>query len=241
MPGTTPRVTICGHDVAYRVRRSARARHAAVHLHPRRGIEVVLPANAPETDAAALLHEKRAWLERHAADVHRAGRAVPPRTGAQLPYRGHWRRLSISAAGRAAKSQVSLGPGPDALRATVPDPGDEAAVQRLLTTWYRARAREHLLASVARIHDPADGRVRRLSVRDQDSRWGSCSSTGGLNFNWRLVMAPPPVLDAVVAHELVHLTQLDHSREFWDRLDARFPRHLACRRWLDANAYRLTL
>ena len=111
----------------------------------------------------------------------------------------------------------------------------------MLTEWYRARAREHLIESVRRLHDPADGRVRRLSVRDQDSCWGSCSPKGGLSFNWRLVMAPPLVLDAVVAHELAHLTQLDHSSQFWASLDARFPRHRACRRWLDANAYRLTL
>ena len=64
---------------------------------------------------------------------------------------------------------------------------------------------------------------------------------GAAELQLALVMAPPAVLDAVVAHELLHLTQPDHSAAFWSRLDARFPRHRACRRWLDANAYRLTL
>ena len=224
--------------MAYRVRRSQRARRSAVHIHPRRGLEVVLPDGAPESEAPALLREKRTWLTRHATEILRAGREPRALHGAALPYRGRWLRLQL---GLAAKPSVRLGPDPEELRAALPDPSDEDAIRRSLTEWYGARARERLLDAVRRLHDPADGRVRRISVRDQDSCWGSCSSAGSLSFNWRLVMAPPQVLDAVVAHELVHLSQLDHSAEFWRRLDARFPRHRACRRWLDANAYRLTL
>lgn len=231
-------LTVQGHPVAYTVRRSRRARRSALHVHPRRGLEVVLPESAPESESAALLHEKRAWLRRHATEILRSGRELQARHGASLPYRGQWRRLRVEVA---AKPVVRLGPGDSEICAALPDPTDTEALQRTLTEWYRSRAREHLLDAVGRLHDPADGRVRRLSVRDQDSCWGSCSSAGSLSFNWRLVMAPAPVLDAVVAHELVHLSQLDHSKEFWRRLDARFPQHRACRRWLDANAYRLVV
>lgn len=232
------RLLVSGHPVAYRVRRSQRARRAAVHIHPRRGLEVVLPESVPEAEAGALLQEKRAWLSRHATEILRSGRELHLRTGAQLPYRGRWLPLAIAPG---PKATLRLGPNDDRIIALLPAPSDQDSVRRTLTEWYRARARAHLLDAVSRLHDPADGRVRRLSVRDQDSCWGSCSSAGSLSFNWRLVMAPPQVLDAVVAHELVHLSQLDHSAGFWQRLDARFPRHRACRRWLDANAYRLTL
>ena len=245
-PTTVPReFRLRGHDVPYTLRRSTRARRAAVHIHPRRGVEVVLPAGLPETDAPALLHEKRAWLERHAGEILRAGRRPPLRPGLPLPYRGAWLPLHLV---QAPRTRITL--TNDALRVALPDPpdpnptdadSDPATLRRALTDWYRARAREQLLNALRRLQDPADGRVRRLSVRDQSTCWGSCSAAGTLSFNWRLVMAPPPVLDAVVAHELVHTTQLDHSPAFWARLDARFPRHRACRRWLDANAYRLTL
>ena len=120
-------------------------------------------------------------------------------------------------------------------------PHDETAVRAQLERWYRARSREVVPARVAALHRAADGPIARVHIRDQESCWGSCSDAGALSFNWRLVMAPPPVLDAIVAHELVHLRVPDHSERFWSALDARMPRHRACRRWLDANAYRLGL
>ena len=137
------------------------------------------------------------------------------------------------------------------LRVHTPAVSDTDTIRVTLERWYRAQARPLFLERVRALRQPRDGRIVRLSVRDQDGCWGSCTAgtqlegaqTGGgrLSFNWRLIMAPPPVLDAVVAHELVHLTQPDHSKQFWATLDARFPRHRACRHWLDANAYRLRL
>ena len=239
-PTTDPSntVLVAGRPAPYTVRRSARARRAALHIHPRRGIEVVLPDGVPGADAPALLREKAAWLERHALDIHRARPRPPLQPGTTLPYRGHWLRLRRPQAGRPA---VAADLTAATLDLRLPHPHDEQAPRRTLLAWYRRRARQHLLASLRSLRHPSDHPLRRLSVRDQDTCWGSCSSGGGLSFNWRLVMAPPPVLDAVVAHELVHLRLLDHSPAFWTALDARFPRHRACRRWLDANAYRLDL
>ena len=231
-------VLVAGYPAPFSVRRSQRARRAAVHIHPRRGIEVVLPDGSPDTDVPALLREKAAWLDHHAIDVHRARVRPPLQPGATLPYRGRWLRLRLVASNR---PPITADLTAVTLDLCLPRPQNPTAVRLALLPWYRRRAREHLLASLRTLRDPADGPVRRLTVRNQDTCWGSCSSGGGLSFNWRLVMAPPPVLDAVVAHELVHLRHLDHSSAFWSLLDARFPRHRACRRWLDANAYRLDL
>ena len=231
-------VRVGGQPTSYRLRHSTRARRAAVHIHPRRGLEVVLPAGIAAREAEAVLAEHQTWLDRHATQILRAGRRVTLEPGTALPYRGQWLRLAIAPGERAA---VSLDPARAELCVRLPRPSDEAELRRRLTDWYRGEARRALLASVERLHQASDGPVRRMSVRDQATCWGSCSAQGRLSFNWRLVMAPPAVLDAVVAHELLHLTQPDHSAAFWSRLDARFPRHRACRRWLDANAYRLTL
>ena len=231
-------VRVGGQAVPYRLRRSTRARRAAVHIHPRRGLEVVLPVGVAAREAKAVLAEQQAWLDRHATAILRAGRRLTLGPGTALPYRGQWLRLSITPAEQAS---VEMDPARAELRVHLPQPPDEEALRRRLTDWYRGEARRALLASVERLLQPSDGPVRRMTVRDQATCWGSCSSKGRLSFNWRLVMAPPAVLDAVVAHELLHLTQPDHSAAFWSQLDARFPRHRACRRWLDANAYRLTL
>ena len=242
-------VIVRGRPAPYRVRVSPRARHAALHIHPRRGLEVVLPPGAPPNAtarlAADLLREKSAWLDRNATDVHRARRRVPLRPGAQLPYRGQWCTLDLVPSAR-ARSSVDLIDTVLRVRTPATTITDADSIRAALERWYRTQARAVLFDRVRALRRPEDGKITRLSVRDQDGCWGSCTQTdagtgGSLSFNWRLVMAPPAVLDAVVAHELIHLTQPDHSAKFWAALDARFLQHRACRRWLDANAYRLGL
>lgn len=240
-------VEIDGRATPYRVRRSRRSRHAALHIHPRSGLEVVIPTEAPDGLVDELLHEKRDWLRRHALELQRAQHSsLPLQSGKLLPLRGEWYPLRISppsgtrartpsranARSRAARVRFD---GATIAVATREPSGVAAALER----WYRRQARRVLLDRIAALRAPNDPPVRRLAVRDQGTRWGSCSSAGTLSFNWRLIMAPPDVLDAVVVHELVHLTIGDHSDRFWSALQTRFPRHKTCRRWLDANAYRL--
>ena len=242
-PAASRVVMVAGHALRYRVRRSARARAAFLQITPRHGLEVVLPRRAPLSTVSDLLRDQRRWLARHTDGIQRAGRPPPPlRSGARLPVRGQWLPLVIGA-GRTARVQLS----PQAIMLCAPQPQDEEAVRAQIGRWYRRFARRVLQTRVAMLREAGDRPVARITVRDQRSRWASCSgdlsdrSAAGmtLNFNWRLVMAPPPVLDAVVAHELVHLSIPDHSPRFWRALDRRFPGHRACRRWLDYNAYRL--
>ena len=230
-------ILVGGHAAPYRVRRSARARYTSLQIHPRRGIEVVLPASAARAEALAILHEKRSWLERNADLIRLAARGrAAVRDGVRLALRGEWLTVSIEA-----------GPSPRVtaldgrLHVVTRTPHDLAAVRTQVERWYRHEARRVIAARVAALRTAADGPVIAVAIRDQDTRWGSCSTDGRLSFNWRLVLAPSPVLDAVVVHELVHLRIPNHSPAFWDTLDQRAPRHRACRRWLDANAFRLGL
>ncbi len=230
-------LVVGGRPVPYRIRRSQRARHSSIQIHPRRGLEVVLPPAEPPAQAAHLLRTQARWLERHAGEVHRAARVPPPlQAGMRLPVRGDWLTLVLAAA-RAPRVERNG----DALVLSSPDQHDTDALRSQLDRWYRRLAKRVLAARVAALHRSDDGAVTRITVRDQATLWASCTGEGALSFNWRLVMAPPPVLDAVVAHELVHLRLPDHSSRFWRALDTRFPRHRACRRWLHHNGPRLTL
>ena len=82
-------------------------------------------------------------------------------------------------------------------------------------------------------------RYRRLTIRDQVSRWGSCSSNGSLSFNWRLVLAPHDVLDYVVVHEVCHLVELNHGARFWRLVERRRPDYRASKDWLDAHGWEI--
>ena len=208
--------------------------HLLSGLIPDGGLEVVLPEGAPAVNVATLLNEQSSWLDRHADDVHRAGRVVPMRPGTRLPIRGDWATLEIVHGERPRVSYANA-----TIHVIAPSLENEGAIHDQLERWYRAQARTVVTERVNALRRSTDGAIKRVAIRDQATCWASCSGRGTLSFNWRLVMAPPDVLDAVVTHELVHLRIADHSSRFWAALDERFPRNGACRRWLNANAYRL--
>lgn len=118
------------------------------------------------------------------------------------------------------------------------------AEQKRLETYdkrYRKSAREIFEKRVAYYHTVTGGNYTSITVRDQRSRWGSCSSRGTLSFNYRLVFAPPKVLDYVVVHELCHLTHMNHSKDFWNMVGSVMPEYKEYKNWLKEHGAELTL
>ena len=109
-------------------------------------------------------------------------------------------------------------------------PADQAAF--VFERWLRHEAKRVLATRSAALAHVATGRAKRIAVRDQRTRWGSCSTSGTVSFNWRLLMAPPATLDYVVIHELVHLDVPNHSQAFWRQVKAACPETDRHRRWL---------
>lgn len=106
---------------------------------------------------------------------------------------------------------------------------------------YIDAAKEYFPKRVSYYQQYTGGTYHRISIRDQKTRWGSCSSKGTLSFNWRLMLAPPVILDYVVVHELCHLTYMDHSAAFWKKVEAVCPDYRAARKWLKDHGHELTL
>jgi len=106
---------------------------------------------------------------------------------------------------------------------------------------YIAAAREYFPKRAAYFQTLTGGEYHRITIRDQKTRWGSCSAKGTLSFNWRLMLAPPAVLDYVVVHELCHLTHMDHSPAFWQAVADVCPDYRAHRRWLKDHGHELIL
>jgi predicted metal-dependent hydrolase len=211
-------------QVEVRIRRSARARRARMVLHPGAGPELVVPQRFPPGALEAALEQLTPWLERTLA------RAQPAALGLARPgvawHGGEAIPLRVVRAPR-----ISAGWSAGALELRAPDgEGAAAALER----WYRGSAREALSASIDR-QAPALGVMpNALAVRDQRTRWGSCSTSGTLSFSWRLLLAPAWVLDDVVCHELCHMRELNHSRAFWSLLDEHRP-GIDSRPWLRAH------
>lgn len=119
----------------------------------------------------------------------------------------------------------------------------QAELKRLntLDRRYRNAARTKITARVEYYHSITGGHYTSITIRDQKTRWGSCSSRGTLSFNYRLIFAPPGVLDYVVVHELCHLTHMDHSKNFWNMVESIMPEYKEYRQWLKEHGSELNL
>ncbi len=110
-----------------------------------------------------------------------------------------------------------------------------------LVNKHKRYARNIFEARVAYFQQFTGGSYNSISIRDQKTRWGSCSGRGNLSFNWRLILAPPEILDYVVVHELCHLTHMNHSKEFWELVGKVLPDYKDRRKWLKENGHTLRL
>jgi predicted metal-dependent hydrolase len=192
-------------------------------------VEVVLPRRAPAREAAAAIRELRPWIERRMRELERAQAAVAARGGA-VPYLGQM-LLTQAEPGRTRvhrRGELLLTPSGD---------------QRLpaLERWYRRAARAEIGPRLDDACAQAATAYTKLSIREQRTRWASCSRTGAMSFNWRLLLAPEPVLDYVVWHEVCHLHVMDHSSRFWALLGRHCPDYREHKRWLRRHGPTLVL
>jgi len=215
-------------EISYTVRRSSRARRVRVNVHAHAGVEVVLPARAPERAAAAAVRELRPWIERRLGEAQEALARVAARAGT-VPYLGEDLQL-VPQAGRTRVHRSGE-------RLLVPEGDARPALERYYRRLARSEIAPRLDAATKRAGSPYDG----LSIRAQRTRWASCSANGAMSFNWRLLMAPERVLDYVVWHEVCHLQILDHSPRFWALLERYWPEYREDREWLRANGATLVL
>ena len=117
----------------------------------------------------------------------------------------------------------------------------EGALRGAIERWYRRRARAEVAPRLDAACARAGTNYSRLQIRGQRTRWASCSSTGAMSFNWRLLLAPPEILDYVVEHEVAHLELLDHSPRFWRLLASRCPEWREREAWLRRHGHALRL
>jgi len=227
-------------EIEYTVRRSSRARHARIVVDAG-GVEVVLPQRMALRHVPPLVEEKRRWIERTLRRFREAERALPApqlSDGGEVPYLGRSMRLRVRVEPGRVRPFVSR--RGDVLHVKVGARGPDA-VRDALERWYRRRARVEVAARLDAAVRRAGTRYTRLTIRSQRTRWASCSSSGAMSFNWRLLLAPEPILDYVVEHEVAHLEVLDHSSRFWNLLASRCPLYREHERWLRANGTALRL
>ena len=219
---------LAGRIVAYTVRESRRARRLGLWAGPATGLVVTAPQGIAEAQVHAFLNQHRRWILRQmdrltrCADTHRRWPYGPT-----LLYRGEPHAVLVRPAAAAGVDRT-----PDRrLLIWARSPSLEGA-RRVLQGWLKREASRVLGERVAVLGARMGLAPRRVYVRNLRRRWGSCWPGGSLSFNYRLVMAPPAILDYVVVHELAHLCEPNHSAQFWALVAQHYPDHRAARTWL---------
>ena len=212
-----------GEDINVRIEINPRAKRLILRLdEARREAVAVAPSKRHVKAAARFASERRDWIVSRLAQLPALTGLQP---GTDFSLRGVRCTISVEGPGRRA----SLEPGdPQTLRL----PGDLGTAGRRAARFLKKAAREDLSEAVERHCATLGVEARRVSVKDTRSRWGSCTSDGGLAFSWRLIMAPPSVLDYVAAHECAHLLEMNHSPRFWAHVSTCCPGWKAERKWL---------
>ena len=222
-------------SIPHRVRTHPRARHVRLRVDPHQGVIVTVPPGFDPARVPALLAERSDWLEQVQQRLERQRASLDPAQRGQRPE-----RIELSAFGESwpvhyrstSGSSARLSRRENRLEVLLPEHLEPERLNALaaaaLRRWLMARARDLLVPETRRLAKHHGFRIGRIGIRNQRSRWGSCSARGNISLNARLLLCSPAACRYVLLHELVHTEHLDHSPAFWRRVAELVPDHRDC-------------
>lgn len=222
-------------DLTYSIRRSKKRKTLTITVERDRRVVVHAPSNASEETIERVVESRRQWIfeklnhaQKYLELPHPPGKELV--SGESALYLGRSYRIEIIAGGvgEIQFSQGFLIPASHAMRR-------KGAIRE----WYLARANEKILPRVARHARELGVEFKRARIVDDRYRWGSCTVRDNVTLNWRLIKAPPFVIDYVIVHELAHLIEANHSTRFWNVVRTQVPKMETARAWLRDNGHLL--
>ena len=216
--------------VPYTVKRSSRAKHVRIEVRGKTGLTVVVPGPYNVEELPDLLRKKKRWILDKLAKYgkgHPLAAEKEIKNGDFIPYLGrhmkvverHDPRMADSV--KLEKNRLLLNLG-----------SRNSRLNLVVEWWYRQQAEILIKKRAAELCSRLGVTYGRLTIRGAKTRWGSCSRKSNLNFNWKLMMAPEPVIDYVIIHELTHLKEMNHSKKFWELVAEHCPQWRKHKRWL---------
>lgn len=217
-----------GRSVDVRVVENARTSRLTLRIVPSgnavESLRVTVPPRTPEAKVDAFLAKNAGWA---ASRLKRLPAVTKIAEGATIPLRGTDHKISHSGRARGVVATGMEETGP-----VIRVHGDAAFVPRKVVDFLKRQARADLTAAVKLHSDRLGVKAKSITLRDTTSRWGSCSTSGALNFSWRIILAPPHVLDYLAAHEVAHLREMNHSPRFWALVEETCPGYETPKAWL---------
>lgn len=218
-----------GEVFAVRLRGHPRARRYTLRIHSTsREVVLSMPPRGSVRQATEFARKNAAWI---AARLKKLPQAVPVGDGTIIPLRGVDHRIEHRSGARGTVWTEVNAAGEHLLCVA----GAEPHVPRRVRDYLKREAKAALDIASRQAAAVLGVTVKRVAIRDQTSRWGSCSTTGVLSYSWRLILAPPHVLDYLAAHEVAHLVEMNHSRAFWRVVHRICPDMDRAKTWLDTH------
>jgi predicted metal-dependent hydrolase len=212
-----------------RIRRHRQARRYTLRIHAAtREVILTMPPRGSLREAKQFAHKHGGWI---AARLRRLPEAAPFADGAIVPLRGIEHRI-VHRPARRGTVWIEIAGGDQRLLCVA---GEAPHLNRRVSDFLRRESQRDLEAASRRAAAQLGVAIKRISVRDQSSRWGSCSTTGMLSYSWRLILAPPFVLDYLAVHEVAHLVEMNHSPRFWRLVHRLCPDAGRAKLWLDRH------
>lgn len=239
-----PHLTIGLETIAYDIRRSPKAKRLRLTVRPS-GVEVVVPLHARKAEVQVFVDSHRGWIKNKVEKYRNllADHPSPERlhNGVDIPFRGEATPLSVVTANRIHPKVVEGDGFRVELPKTWPCEDQEGAIEKVLTKHLKRQARTDAETAIERYGPPNNLIPSGLHIKDQKRLWGSCTASGVINLNWRLILAPIDVFDYVVVHELCHLIHRHHQPPFWQAVGEIMPDFERHRHWLKTHGHQLTL
>ncbi len=229
---------IDGLNVSVVLRRNAQARRFILKIGARNSqVVLTMPSNGSEVEAMDFAISQAHWIK---SRITAQSDIIDFVDGVEIPLRDIMHTIDHRPGERGTVWTLpGNGKGViDAEEGALPVicvAGDAWHLARRLRDWLKKQARADLKQSVEHHSGQLGLRPKNITIRDQTTRWGSCSSSGALSFSWRLILAPPYVLDYVAAHEVAHLQEMNHSPCFWKLVEHRLPDYRKAQKWLKSN------
>lgn len=216
--------------VSYAIKRSSRAKHARLEVGVKTGLTVVIPNSYLVNDIPDLLRKKGRWILNQLAKYVEGQPITDAKeigSGDYIPYLGRKVRL-VARHDPGTVAGVKL----EKNRISVNLDSQKAPLNLVLEWWYRHQAEYFIKKRANELCLRLGVSYGRVTIRGAKTRWGSCSHKGNLNFNWKLMMVPEPVIDYVIIHELAHRKEMNHSKNFWKLVAEHCPQWRKHRKWL---------
>lgn len=219
---------VAGRTLPLRVVENDRAKRLTLRIDAGgRGLRITVPPGVPVREVEKFLTRHQGWLETRLAKVPDRPQVRP---GVKIPLRGVPHLIVHEPGRRGGVLATQTDDGPALIVS-----GDRKHLPRRLADFLKREAKREIEPLVARHAATVGRRARTIRFKDTSSRWGSCSSGGGLSFSWRIMMAPPAVIDYLVAHEVAHLKEMNHGPKFWQLCTELCPSTEKCKAWLKRN------